>query len=325
MELRTLASFLAVAEEGSITKAAQRLHMSQPPLTVRLKALEDELGVPLFTRHGRGVELTTAGRVLVERARRVLVDVDGATEAVRAVGQGVTGRLALAITRTVAPTLLADLLRSLHAEAPDVSVDVRDVTEDVVLDRVSHAEADAGVVVLPPRDPLAGETAALAAKGTRGLETAVIAREPLFAVLPQDHPQAARERANLAALTGELLIAPARAGVPGVYEHVLAAWRAVDGKAERVRESDSTSTTFALVVAGHGIAVLPQSLAGVTWEGLVAVPLRQHRPAVETAIVWRHDTTSPVLRRFLRLALATPEPDVLGPDRARPRPEIAGL
>jgi DNA-binding transcriptional LysR family regulator len=325
MELRTLSYFLAVAEEGSITRAAQRLHMSQPPLTVRLKGLEDELGVPLFTRHGRGVELTTAGRVLVERARRVLVDVDGATEAVRAVGQGVTGRLALAVARTVAPTLLADLLRALHAEAPDVTVEVRDVAEDVALDRVSHVEADAGLVVLPPRDLIAGDSSSSPSKGDRGLETAVVAREPLVAVLREDHPQAGRERANLAALAEECLIAPARAGVPGIHEHVLAAWRAVDGSTESVRESDSTTTTFALVAAGQGIAVLPEALAGVAWDGLVAVPLRQHRPAVETAIVWRHDTSSPVLRRFLRLALATPEPDVLGPDRARSRPEIAGL
>jgi DNA-binding transcriptional LysR family regulator len=325
MELRTLAYFLAVAEEGSITKAAQRLHMSQPPLTVRLKGLEDELGVALFTRHGRGVELTTAGRVLVERARRVLVDVAGATEAVRAVGHGVTGRLTLASARTVAPVLLSDLLRGLHAEAPDVTVEVRDVTEEVVLDRVSHVEADAGLVVLGPRDTAAGETSAQYANGDRGLETAVIAREPLVVVLPDGHPHATRERANLAALAEEVLIAPARGAVPSTHEHVIAAWRAVNGSADRIRESDSTTTTLALVAAGHGIAVLPQSLAKVAWQGLATVPLRQHRPAVETAIVWRHDATSPVLRRFLRLALATPEPDVLGADRARARPEIAGL
>jgi DNA-binding transcriptional LysR family regulator len=324
MELRTLASFLVVAEEGSITRAARRLHMSQPPLTMRLKALEEELGVALFTRHGRGVELTAAGRVLVERARRVLVDVEGATEAVRAVGHGVTGRLTLAVARTVAPGLLATVLRDLRSEAPDVTVEVRDVTEDVVLDRVSHAEADAGLVVLPPRDPLAPETGPLATHGDRGLETAVVAREPLVVVLPHDHPQVSRELANLAALSEEVLIAPARGGVPGTHEHVVAAWRAVDGSAQRIRESDSTTTTLALVAAGHGITVMPQSLAEVAWEGLVSLPLRQHRPAVETAIVWRRDATSPVLRRFLRLALATPEPDVLGPERARRRPDTAG-
>jgi DNA-binding transcriptional LysR family regulator len=324
MELRTLAYFLVVAQEGSITKAAQRLHMSQPPLTVRVKALEEELGVALLTRHGRGVELTAAGRVLVERARRVLVDVEGATEAVRAVGHGVTGRLALAVARTVAPGLLATLLRDLRSQAPEVTVDVRDVTEDVALDRVSHAEADAGLVVLPPRDSLAPATDPPPPKGDRGLQTAVVAREPLVVVLSAEHPQASRERANLAALSDEFLIAPARGGVPGTHEHVVAAWRAVDGSPERVRESDSTTTTFALVAAGHGITVMPQALAEAAWDGLVSLPLRQHRPAVETAIVWRHDATSPVLRRFLRLALSTPEPDVLGPERARRRPDVDG-
>jgi DNA-binding transcriptional LysR family regulator len=84
--------------------------MSQPPLSVRLKALEREVGVELLARHGRGVELTAAGRVLVERARRLLVDVDGTADAVRSVGRGVRGRLSLAVGSTVAPSLLAELL-----------------------------------------------------------------------------------------------------------------------------------------------------------------------------------------------------------------------
>ena len=88
MDLRTLRCFLTVAEEGSITRAALRLHMSQPPLSVRLQALERELDVALLVRHGRGVELTAAGRVLAERARRLLSDADSTAEAVRSVGPG---------------------------------------------------------------------------------------------------------------------------------------------------------------------------------------------------------------------------------------------
>ena len=93
MDLRTLRCFLTVAEEGSITRAALRLHMSQPPLSVRLQALERELDVALLVRHGRGVELTAAGRVLAERARRLLSDADSTAEAVRSVGQGMRGHL----------------------------------------------------------------------------------------------------------------------------------------------------------------------------------------------------------------------------------------
>ena len=97
----------------------------------------------------------------------------------------------------------------------------------------------------------------------------------------------------------------------------MAAWRSVDGDPDRIHEAGSTTTALALVQGGGGVAIMPAALAAVAWRGLVAVPLRQHRPAVETAVVWRPSATSPVLRRFLRLALSTPEPDVLGPGRAR--------
>jgi DNA-binding transcriptional LysR family regulator len=318
MDLRTLECFLAVAEEGSITRAAARLHMSQPPLTVRLQGLEKELGVPLLVRHGRGVELTAAGRVLVERGRRLLADVDGTAAAVRSVGHGISGRLSLAIGGSVAPRLLATLLRRVVAETGDVVLAVNDVADVDALDRVDHEEADVGLLVLPPRDA-SGPDAATSGRraGDRGLETAVIAREPLVVVLRPDEAEAQFERTDLGALTDRVLIAPARARAPGLHQHAAAAWHAVDGNPDHLRESDSITTTLALVEAGIGIAIMPATHAEVAWDGLAAVPLRQHRPVAETAIVWRHSTTSPVLRRFLRLALSTPEPDVLGPERAR--------
>ena len=111
---------------------------------------------------------------------------------------------------------------------------------------------------------------------------------------------------------------------PGLHEHVVAAWRSVDGDPDRVHEAGTTTTALALVQGGAGVAIMPRALAAVAWRGLVAVPLRQHRPAVETAVVWRPSATSPVLRRFLRLALSTPEPDVLGPERARRGRSILG-
>src|ERR1019366_4978770 len=266
MDLRTMECFVAVVEEGTITRAAARLHMSQPPLTVRLKSLESELGVELLSRHGRGVEPTAAGRVFAERARRLLVDAQSTADAVRSVGHGVSGHLSLTVGSSVAPSLLATLVRVLRDQAPEVSLSVADGNDAAVSDRVAHGEADAGLLHLAPRE-------AGAARHSRALETAVATREPLMAVLREDHPGATAERA------------------------------------------DPATTTLALVQAGLGVTIMPVALAEVAWRGLRAMPLRQHHPAVETAVVWRHDATSPVLRRFLPIALATPEPDVLGPDQ----------
>jgi DNA-binding transcriptional LysR family regulator len=211
--------YLVVVEEGSITRAAARLHMSQPPLAVRLKSLESELGVELLSRHGRGVEPTAAGRVFAERARRLLLDVQGTTDAVRSIGHGVAGTLALAVGSSVAPGLLANLLGELRMQAPEVAIGVVDGTDDAVRDRVSHGEADAGLIHLAPRQ-------ATEQHHTRALETAVVAREPLVAVLREDHPGATAERADVVSLTVETLIAPSRASAPGLHSQLLATWRA---------------------------------------------------------------------------------------------------
>lgn len=302
--------FVAVIEEGTITRAAARLHMSQPPLTVRLKALEAELGVELLVRYGRGVEPTAAGRMFAERARRLLADASGTAEAVRSVGHGVSGHLTIVVGSFVAPSLLAGLVGELSSQAPEVSLSVTDRTDAAVLDRVSHGEADAGLLHLAP--PETG------ARHARTLETAVAAREPLVTVLPEDHPGAAAERADLSSLTSEALIAPSRSSAPGLHAQLIETWRASGGDPDRIRETDSTTTILALVQAGLGVTMMPTALADVAWRGLRTLPLRQHHRAIETAIAWRRDATSPVLRRFLRIALSTPEPDVLGPDHARP-------
>ncbi|MGP0050818.1 MAG: LysR family transcriptional regulator [Solirubrobacteraceae bacterium] len=317
MDLRTMECFLAVVEAGAITKAAERLHMSQPPLTVRLRTLENELGVELLRRHGRGVEPTAAGRVFAERARRLLAEIDDTADAVRSVGHGVSGHLTVAVGGSVSPHLLADLLGQFSAQAPEVSLTVTDRHDADVLDRVAHGEADAGLLHLAAGD--------LTAR-MRGLETAVAAREPLVVVMREDHPSANAERADLSVLSAEPLIAPSRAAAPGLHHQVLAAWRSGGGSEEQIRETDSTITTLALVQAGLGVTLMPAALAGVAWRGLRTLPVRQHHHAVETTITWRSDVTSPVLHRFVRISLSTPEPDVLGPEHSRGLPTVvAGL
>lgn len=311
MDLRTIECFLAVIEEGSITRAAGRLHMSQPPLTVRLKTLEAELGVELLRRHGRGVEPTAAGRLFAERGRRLLAELGTTAEAVRSVGRGVSGRLTVAVGRSVAPSLLATLVGQFAGDAPEVALTVTEDHDASVLDRVTHREADVGLLHLGPADT---------SEPARPVQTAVARREPLVVVLPANHPAAASDRADLTTLATEPLIAPARASSPSLNAQVVDIWRASGGDPEHVREIDSTTTALALVEAGLGVTIMAASVADVAWPGLRKLPLRQHHPAVEIAIAWRGDTRSPVVRRFLRIALSTPEPDVLGPEHARVRP-----
>src|SRR5918999_1150569 len=259
MDLRQLRYFLAVAEERSVTRAAVRLHLTQPPLSAQLARLEHELGVELFARHRRGVDLTEAGRHLVEHARRVLADVDAATESVRRTGQGRSGLLALAFVPAAAWSVLPPLLHRFHTALPDVELRFLEAGTDAVAEHVRSRRADVGLVHL-------GAGGAAGGVGP-DLDVAVVRRETLVAVLPRD---------------------------PAVR-----------------------------LGAGVGVSVLPASAAQVCGPYAVTRPLARHVPVVETGLLRRRtDPPSTLVQRFLRLALDTPEPDVLGPAYAR-RPSPA--
>ncbi|MDN5917316.1 MAG: LysR family transcriptional regulator [Pseudonocardia sp.] len=314
MDIRALECFLAVASEGSISQAAAALHMTQPPLSVRLQSLERELGVTLLVRHGRGVELTAAGRLLAERGRRILSELSIMIDQVRAVGDGTRGSLTVAVGHTVSPRLLPRLSDNV-AVGQEIDLRLIELPDDDVVERVHRREAQAGLLHLPPSGPGRPRHAPGSA---RGLEVAVVSREPLVVVLPADHPATARERADLAVLDDARVgISPA-AGA-GFAAHARAAWEVVDRAGLRYRhEATSVLHALSLVEARAGIILLPAQVTTLLWPGLTARPLLQHTPVVETAALWRPDEDSPVLQRFLRAILSTPEPDVLGPPFRRP-------
>ena len=310
MDLRDLECFLAVADEGSISRAAAALHMTQPPLTVRVQALERELGVGLLIRHGRGVDLTAAGQLLVERSRRLFAELSATTDMVRAVGSGTRGTLHMAVGHTVSPRLLPRLTDSATL-GPDVDLVLSEVSDVDVVERVHRRDAHAGLLHLPPAAP--GRVRHVHARA-RGLEVAVVAREPLVAVLPEGHGAASEERVDLVGLRGPRVVLADSAG-EGFAAHARAAWEgaAAGTDAGARREAGSVMHALALVEAGAGVTLLPAQYVALTWKGLVVRQLRQHTAVVETAALWRPDEDSPVLRRLLRAALSTPEPDVLGP------------
>ncbi|MEJ3659329.1 LysR substrate-binding domain-containing protein [Actinomycetes bacterium KLBMP 9759] len=308
MDLRQLRYFLAVAEERSVTRAAARLHLTQPPLSAQLARLENELGVPLFVRHRRGVDLTDAGRQLVEHARRLLSDVETATDAVRRTGQGRSGRLTLAFVPSVVWSGLAELLRRFHGARPDVELRFLEARTDAVTEHVRAGRADLGIVNLPPGG--AGEGVG------PDLDAAVIRREPMVAVLPRE--RAGAERVDLAELAGEPFLCPAMPGWGGLTRHIVGACR-LSGFEPRLREVDLVHTVVALVGAGFGVSVLPASVERVCGTDAVTRPLARPVPVVETALLRRRaEPPSPPVQRFLRMALDTPEPDALGPAFARP-------
>lgn len=307
MDLRQLRYFLAVAEERSVTRAAARLHLTQPPLSAQLARLEHELGVPLFVRHRRGVDLTEAGRLLVDHARRLLADVDATAEAVRHTGQGRRGRLTLAFVPAVAWSVLPPLLRAFAAVRSDVELRFLEAGPDAVTEHVRAGRADVGLVHLPPGGAATGVGP--------DLDVAVVHREPLMAVLPAGRP--APERVDLATLAAEPFLCPGREVWGGLGTHLVGACR-LSGFEPVLREVELVQTAVTLVGAGLGVSVLPRSVDRIGGSDVVTRPLTRHVPVVETGLLRRRaDAPSPPVQLFLRLALDTPEPDVLGPGFAR--------
>jgi DNA-binding transcriptional LysR family regulator len=310
MDLKQLRYFLAVAEERSVTRAATRLHLTQPPLSAQLARLEHELGVRLLVRHRRGVDLTEAGLALAARARRLLAEVEATAEEVTSTGQGRGGRFTLAFVSATAWSLLPPLLRRFRADRPDVAVRLLEDGADAVAAHVRERRAELGLVYLPP----------VGAAGGVGpdLDVAVVRRETLVAVVPADRAGRFGDRVDLTELAGEEFLTPSGAGA--LAAHLTGACR-LSGFEPVRREVQLVQTAVALVGAGVGVSVLPAAVREMCPPEAVALPLARHVPVVETVLLRRRaDPPTPPVQRFLRLALDTPEPDVLGPAFARPTP-----
>ena len=212
MELRLLRYFVVVAEELSFNRAAQRLHMTQPPLSNQIKQLEEELGVLLFTRTSRGVRMTEAGEALLEEARRFFVQLQQATRVVQRVGHGEVGRLTLGFVPSASNEVLPPILRTFRHRFPDVELFLREMRPDRVVQRLHDKQIDVGFLYLPLDDA--------------SLNIECVSREPLVLALPESHPLAARPRVELQALAEEPFILPARYSMPGQGTDILLARRA---------------------------------------------------------------------------------------------------
>ncbi|MEU4447565.1 LysR family transcriptional regulator [Actinosynnema sp. NPDC050801] len=304
MELRQLRYFVAVAEERSITRAAARLHLTQPPLSGQLARLEHELGVRLLHRHRRGVDLTDAGRQLLTRARQLLADVEAAAESVRHLGEGRSGRIVLAFDSATASVVLPRLISRYRAERPAVAIDVVEDTPDGVLEAVLSRRAEIGLTHLPP--PVAR------VPPDARLDLAVVDREPLVAVVPAALADAVGPRVDLRTLADQPFLVPAGGTRAGLSAHVVEACRHAGFEAV-LREVRSMPTAVSLIGAGVGVSILPASVRGLSGPEVAVLPLSTHIPVVETALVQHRDLTpSATLRYFTRIALATPEPHALG-------------
>lgn len=284
MELRHLRYFVAVAEERHFGRAAERLHMAQPPLSQAIRRLEAELGIVLLHRTTRRVDLTEAGRAFLDRARAILGDVEQAADVARRVAAGAVGHLTLGCVGTAAYSVLPALSRRLAEELPGVDFSFRG--EMLVPDQVLALHAGTIDVALL-RPPVADLSLAV--------ET--LRRDRLMVALPGDHPLTRRAEVRARELGAVDLIvhsADRRSVMSGVVLRLLHD----AGVEPRIRhEVGETSTLLTLVAGGLGAAVVPEPVTALGLDGVAYRPLVQPRASVELAVAHRADRTESHLRR----------------------------
>ncbi|MBY0241681.1 MAG: LysR family transcriptional regulator [Burkholderiaceae bacterium] len=289
LELRQLRYFVTVAEELHFGKAAQRLHMTQPPLSQAIAQLEDLLGAPLFDRNRRGVALTPAGAALLPEARRLLSQAQELPALVRRAASGESGRLALAFVSSADYSVLPPFLRAYRAAYPQVQIVLQEATSDLQLEDLLHHRIDAGLLIPPLPDKAKAE-----------LDYLPVLKEPLVLAAPLGLITR-RGKVALKDLPPLPLIIFPRAISPGLYDAILSVFRAAGLTPAIGQEAIQMQTIVSLVSAGMGIALVPQSVSNLMRPGVEYRALADPTPQVETGLAWRRDNPSPVLLGFLDL------------------------
>ncbi|NNG22793.1 LysR family transcriptional regulator [Telluria aromaticivorans] len=290
-ELRQLRYFLTVAEELHFGRAADRLHMTQPPLSQSIANLEELLGAPLFLRNRRQVALTPAGTALLPEARRILDDAARLPELVRRVAGGEAGRLTLAFVSTADYSVLPAILQRYRAAFPGVALVLREATSDVQADELLHDRIDAGFVIPP-----------LPGKMDAAIDYLKLLEEPLILCAPAGLPALqAKGPVRLRDLPPLPLVIFPRAVAPGLHDAILGCFHAAGITPVIGQEAIQMQTIVSLVSGGMGLALVPQSVSNLMRAGVEYRALVDPTPLAELGLAWRRDNPSPVLQGFLDL------------------------
>ncbi|MFB4202644.1 Hca operon transcriptional activator HcaR [wastewater metagenome] len=295
MDVRRLRQFVAVAETLHFGKAAERLHMTQPPLSQSIMALEHELGTALFVRTKRSVTLTPFAAQWLEPVRAALAAVDALPETARGIRRGETGRLDLSFVSTADYSLLPNLVREFRALYPNVVLALTEATSDVQIAALLRGESHAGILIPPAHGALPDP-----------LTYRRLISEPLIAAVPEQWLDSGRltltdGRLSPAAVTASPLIVFPRHVAPAFYELVTNYYGDCGGHAEIAQHAIQMQTIISLVSAGLGIALVPESLRHLARTGTRYVPLQSAPPILETGIVWRRDDVSATLANLLEV------------------------
>jgi DNA-binding transcriptional LysR family regulator len=294
IELRHLRYFATVADELHFGRAARRLNMSQPPLSVQIRRLEEMIGARLFDRDRRGVTLTPAGARLRVEVAELFDRFDEMLGRVRSVASGQAGALSVGFVTPATYGVLPEGLAAFRAEYPAVELILREMTTDAQVEALESGTLDIGFV-LPPLD-------------RPGLVYRAVSRETLVVALPRSSPHAnGAGPLALKRLSDQPLVIFPRLHAPRLYDDVFTVCRRAGFSPTIGQQAVEMQTIVALVAAGMGFAIVPASVRKLGRSGVVYREFRERSPQVELGLAWRRDRDSVVLAQFRRVVLARGE------------------
>jgi len=296
MTLAQLRCFIAVVDEMNFRRAAQRLNMTQPPLTRQIQALEHQVGAQLFERSARAIRLTPAGQNFARSARRILAQSNEAIRDARRIASGDSGSLTIAFTAASSYVFLPRFVSLLRAQMPEVTLTLREMTSAQQVIALREEQIDMGV-----SRPLGIQP---------GVKSLPVFREPLCAVLPVGHPLADNAAIKPEALGGQTLIT--YPPVEGIYLHdlITGVLHVRNVNVADIQHVTQTHSILALVGAGLGVGLVPQSAESVLPSGVLLKPLLElDNVFAELILAWHGETDNPacaVAAEHLSVALEDP-------------------
>lgn len=293
MELRHLRYFIAVADELSFSRAAERLQMAQPPLSQQIQALETELGVRLFDRKSRPLQITQAGQVFLTEARVTLEKLAQAVTTTQLVHQGELGYLTIGFTSSMANGILPTIMRTFQQQYPHVKLVLCEKNCNVQIQGLRDRDTDIAFVY---QDYQSFQS--------HDLEASLVSQELLVVVVPEKHRLLNKSKISITDLANEEFVMPLSNVVSDLAEQIEYLFAEANLKPRVVQQALFMVTILGLVAGGLGISILPASVQNLQRQGVVYCPIREKTTTNQLIAVWRRDDSSPILRQFLDITKA---------------------
>ena len=288
LNLNHLRAFVAIAESLSFSRAAERLHVSQPALSNQIRLLEEDFQAKLFVRNRRTVSLSAVGTDILDDAQRLLSQVDEIKQRVRRTAKGAGGTLKLGFVASATPEIIPRMTIAFRKNFPDVKLELRNVPTALQVDALRLRTLDVGVVRLPLREP--------------DIEVLPVSSEPFAIVLSKQHPLRTRPKLAVRDLEQEGFIAYSERLAPAFFQHWTGLCRKAGFTPRITQEVAEMETALALVSADVGVAILPEAVARKYSRAVVVTPLKQERIRSEVGLAYLKLNPPPFARRLVHSA-----------------------